>query len=91
MKNEDITDPEIVAEFFTRISAGDEEAAFDLAQFCMSRIVKKDADAMLDMVEGLSRVSEKLGSTHARAFLSDDWKSLRAILLKRLKRELGAT
>jgi hypothetical protein len=89
MSDQEITDAEIVAEIFERISNGDEEAAFDLAQFCMPRVVKRDVDAMMDMIEGLSRASERLGSTHAKAFLNEDWKALRAILAKRIRRELG--
>jgi len=86
MNTKDISDREIVAEFFERIDQRDEEAAFDLAQFCLPRIVEGNFDAMLDTIEGLSRASANLGSPHAQAFLSEDWTSLRAILLRRLRR-----
>ncbi|HEV7606574.1 MAG TPA: hypothetical protein VGO61_04520 [Steroidobacteraceae bacterium] len=89
MKNEDITDQDLAAEFFQRISADDEDAAFDLAQFYMARVVKKDAEAMLHVIEGLARASAARGSTHAKVFLEEDWSGLRPVLLKRLNRQLS--
>ena len=85
--NENISDQELAAEFLQRISADDEDAAFDLAQFCMARVVKKDVEAMLHIIEGLARASAARGSTHAKVFLDEDWAALRAVLLKRLRRE----
>jgi hypothetical protein len=85
--NENINDQELAAEFFQRISADDEDAAFDLAQFYMARVVKKDVEAMLHVIEGLARVSAARGSTHAKVFLDEDWAGLRPVLLNRLKRE----
>ena len=87
MANENITDQELAAEFFQRISANDEDAAFDLAQFYMARVVKKDVEAMLHVIEGLARASAARGSAHAKVFLDEDWLELRAVLLKRLTRE----
>lgn len=84
--NEDLTDQELAAEFLQRISANDEDAAFDLAQFYMARVVKKDSEAMLHVIEGLARASAAQGSTQAKVFLEEDWTGLRPVLLKRLKR-----
>ena len=85
--NENISDQELAAEFFQRISADDEDAAFDLAQLYMARVVKKDFEAMLHVIEGLARASAARGSTHAKVFLDEDWAGLRAVLLNRLQRE----
>jgi hypothetical protein len=89
--NEDISDQELAAEFLQRISAGDEDAAFDLAQFYMARVVRKDVEAMLHVIEGLARASAARGSTDAKTFLDKDWAGLRAVLLKRLQRDLDQT
>ena len=89
--NENISDEELVAEFFERISSDDEDAALDLAQFYMARVVKKDAEAMLHVIEGLARASAARGSAHAKAFLEENWAGLRPILLRRLRQLLGET
>ena len=91
MTHEDLNDRELAAEFVERIRKGDEEAAFDLAQFFLARVVKKDVEAMLDVAEGLAHVSAIQGSEQAREFLSDDWPGLRTVLLKRLKREFSSS
>jgi hypothetical protein len=89
MNDAEMEDQEIAREILERISARDEEAAFELTQFCLSRVMKKDAEAILNLVEGLARISAAQGSKNAAAFLSEDWVNLRAILLKRLRRELS--
>ncbi len=81
---------ELAADCLKRISDGDPEAAFDLAQFYMARVVKKDVEAMLYVIEGLARQSAALGSAESKLFLSDDWVELRAVLKKRLAREFSA-
>lgn len=88
---ENISDEELVAEFFERISSDDEDAALDLAQFYMARVVKKDAEAMLHVIEGLARASAARGSAHAKAFLEENWPGLRPILRRRLRQLLGET
>lgn len=91
MTNENITDQELAEEFFARISADDDDAAFDLAQFYMARVVKKDPEAMLHVIEGLARASAARGSAHAKVFLQEDWSGLRPVLLKRLRRLFSDT
>ena len=81
---------EIAAECLERITSGDQNAAFDLAQLYMSRVVKRDIDAMLYVIEGLARQSAAMGSPESREFLKDDWPSLREVLKKRLTREFSA-
>ena len=80
---------ELVVDCLQRISSGDRNAAFDLAQFYMSRVVKRDVEVMLDVIEGLARQSAVLGSEESKLFLEEDWTELRLVLGKRLAREFS--
>lgn len=80
------TNHELVRECLERISSGDKEAAFDLAQLYMSRVVKQDVEVMLLVVEGLARQSAALGSSEAKDFLAGEWSELRQVLARRLER-----
>lgn len=77
---------ELIRACLDRISSGDKDAAFDLAQLYMTRVVQKDVHAMLSVVEGLARQSIALGSTEAKDFLEGDWPQLRQVLERRLNR-----
>jgi hypothetical protein len=87
MTSEDVTDQQLAAEFFERISASEPDGAFEFMQFFMERVLKKDSDSILYMFEALARASAALGSGHAKAFLDEDWAGLKAVLLKRLIRD----
>lgn len=77
---------ELVRECLERISSGDKDAAFDLAQLYMTRVVKQDVEVMLLAIEGLARQSAALGSTEARDFLAGEWSELKQVLARRLER-----
>ena len=79
----------LIEECLDRITAGDKDAAFDLAQLYLTRVVHKDIAAILSVVDGLARQSATLGSTDAAGFLKDDWPDLRMVIEKRLKRTFG--
>jgi len=81
-------DRELVEDCLNRISAGDKDAAFDLAQLYMARVVHKDVNSTLDVIEGLARQSAALGSEEAAEFLSSDWPELRLVFERRLTRVL---
>jgi len=81
-------DRELVKDCLNRISAGDKDAAFDLAQLYMARVVHKDVSSTLDVIEGLARQSAVQGSEEAAEFLSSDWPELRLVLERRLTRVL---
>ena len=77
----------LIKETLQRISKGDKEAALELAQLYMTRVVKLDVDVMLAAIEGLALQSAALGSPGAKKFLSD-WPELRGVLERRLQRTL---
>jgi hypothetical protein len=77
---------QLIRESLDRITAGDKEAAFHLAQLYMTRVVKMDVEVMLSVIEGLARQSAALGSADAIRFLEDDWAKLRQVLHRRLTR-----
>jgi hypothetical protein len=80
---------QLIKECLKRISAGDKEAALELAQLYMTRVVKLDVEVMLSVIEGLALQSASLGSVDAKTFLSD-WPELRAVLDRRLRRTLSS-
>lgn len=77
---------ELIRECLERISSGDKDAAFDLAQLYMTRVVKQDVEVMLCVIEGLARQSAALGSAEAKDFLEGDWPGLKPVLERRLGR-----
>lgn len=80
---------ELVQDCLKRISSGDAEAAFELAQLYMSRMDENDVDVMLWLIEGLARQSAALGSNDAQDFLTNQWEALREPLRRRLLRKFG--
>jgi hypothetical protein len=78
---------QLIKETLRRISKGDKEAALELAQLYMTRVVKLDVAVMLAAIEGLALQSAALGSSGAKKFLRD-WPELRGVLERRLHRTL---
>jgi hypothetical protein len=82
----DGTTRELIADCLSRIAAGDQEAAFDLASAFMGHLHEKDIDLNLAVIEALIVLAKKHGCREAEDFLNDEWQPLKSILRKRWAR-----
>jgi len=77
---------ELIDDCLFRISQGDPNAAFDLAQVSINHVDEDTIKIFLALIEGLTRQSSKLGSDAAKEFLEEQWSSMKTILEIRYKR-----
>jgi hypothetical protein len=80
------TTRELVADCLSRIGAGDQSAAFDLASAFMGHLHEKDIDLNLSVIEALAVIARAHGCREAEDFLKDEWSALQPVLRKRWTR-----
>ncbi len=77
-------DAMLLKEFSGRVSEGDPDAGFDLAQFFWGHLPSNEVNLHIAVIETLILQSAELGSAHAQEYLKEMWPDMKKVLIKRL-------
>lgn len=79
-------DSKLLKEFSRRVSEGDPDAGFDLAQFFWGHLPSNEVNLHIAVIEALIFQSAAMGSTDSQEYLKDMWPKMKEALVKRLIR-----